>query len=34
MYNFELTPDEEMKTLDTGMYINCIWDPTVAPLEQ
>jgi diketogulonate reductase-like aldo/keto reductase len=27
VYDFELTNDD-MKTLDTGMYEPCAWDPT------
>jgi|SRR5450432_1592501 diketogulonate reductase-like aldo/keto reductase len=31
IYDFELT-EEEMKSLDTGKYEPCAWDPTVSPL--
>lgn len=33
VYNFELTA-EEMKSLDTGEYSPCAWDPTVSTLEE
>jgi diketogulonate reductase-like aldo/keto reductase len=33
IYDFELT-QEEMKSLDTGKYERCAWDPTVSPLSQ
>jgi diketogulonate reductase-like aldo/keto reductase len=33
VYDFELTK-EEMKSLDTGKYEPCAWDPTVAKLEE
>jgi diketogulonate reductase-like aldo/keto reductase len=33
IYDFELT-EEEMKSLDTGKYEPCAWDPTVSPLSQ
>ena len=33
IYNFELSP-EDMKTLETGEYSPCAWDPTVSTLEQ
>jgi len=29
IYDFELTA-EEMKSLDTGVYEPCAWDPTVS----
>lgn len=29
VYDFALT-DEEMKSLDTGVYEPCAWDPTVS----
>jgi diketogulonate reductase-like aldo/keto reductase len=29
IYDFELS-QEEMKTLDTGVYEPCAWDPTVS----
>ena len=32
LYDFELT-DEDMKSLDTGKYEPCAWDPTTAPLS-
>lgn len=33
IYDFELTADE-MKSLETGDYAPCCWDPTVAELEK
>ena len=33
VYDFELTA-EEMKSLETGEYKPCAWDPTVSPLEE
>jgi diketogulonate reductase-like aldo/keto reductase len=33
IYNFELTA-EDMKTLETGAYSPCAWDPTVSTLDQ
>jgi diketogulonate reductase-like aldo/keto reductase len=33
LYDFELS-DEDMKTLETGKYSPCAWDPTTAPLSQ
>ncbi|KAL3422053.1 aldo-keto reductase [Phlyctema vagabunda] len=33
IFDFELTA-EEMKSLETGQYAPCTWDPTVATLEQ
>ncbi len=32
VYDFELTKDE-VKTLDTGDYAPCSWDPTTASLK-
>jgi diketogulonate reductase-like aldo/keto reductase len=29
LYDFELS-DQEMKSLDTGVYEPCAWDPTVS----
>lgn len=29
VYDFELTT-EEMKSLDTGVYEPCAWDPTIS----
>lgn len=33
IYDFELT-EAEMKSLDTGKYEPCAWDPTVSQLDQ
>jgi diketogulonate reductase-like aldo/keto reductase len=33
IYDFELT-EEEMKSLHTGQYAPCAWDPTVCPLRR
>ena len=33
IYDFELSK-EDMKSLDTGAYEPCAWDPTKAPLSQ
>lgn len=33
LYDFELD-GEDMKTLDTGAYEPCAWDPTTATIEQ
>ena len=33
VYDFELT-QEDMKSLETGEYSPCTWDPTVSSLEQ
>jgi diketogulonate reductase-like aldo/keto reductase len=33
VYDFELSP-EEMKTLETGEYSPCAWDPTVSTIQQ
>ena len=33
LYDFELTADE-MKSLETGEYAPCAWDPTVSTLDQ
>jgi len=32
LYDFELT-DEEVKSLDTGKYEPCAWDPTTSGLD-
>jgi diketogulonate reductase-like aldo/keto reductase len=33
IYDFELSPDD-MKSLETGDYSPCTWDPTVSALQQ
>jgi len=33
IYDFELSPDD-MKSLETGDYSPCTWDPTVSTLQQ